>query len=137
MITNKIQHNKKALLDALSKSLGVVQTACKLVGIDRSTFYKYVKEDDEFKEAVENIEQEAIDFVESKLFERVEGVWIDSGKVDNNDEPIVYKSPPSDTAIIFYLKTKGKKRGYVERQEIDLGTRENQVFKIAGQEIKF
>lgn len=134
---NKTEQHKKAMIQAMQNCMANVSEATKVVGIGRTTHYQWLKDDPEYAEEVENIEQASIDFVESKLFERINGVWVDTGKVDDNDEPIIYKSPPSDTAIIFYLKTKAKKRGYVERQEIDLGTRENQVFKIAGQEIKF
>ncbi len=109
---------KKQMLEALTKSLGVVKTACSLVGISRETHYRWTREDENYKLAVENIADEAIDFVESKLFEKINGVTIQSG-VDKEGEPIVYDHPPSDTAIIFYLKTKGKKRGYIERQEVD------------------
>jgi len=95
---NKTEQHKKAVIEALEKSLGVVTTACKLVGIGRTTFYQWLKEDQEFAEKVTDIENIALDFVESKLFENV--------KDGNTSE------------IIFYLKTKGKKRGYIERQEI-------------------
>lgn len=98
MKTNKIQQTKKALLDALQASLGVVTTACQKVGCDRSTFYKYVNEDEEFAEAVSELSNVSLDFAESQLFKRMQD--------------------GSDAAIIFYLKTKGKQRGYVERQEI-------------------
>ena len=91
--------HKKAMLNALTKSLGVVTTACKFVDISRETHYRWLREDTEYKEAVESIADIAIDFAESKLHDSIEN--------------------GSDTAIIFYLKTKGKKRGYVERQEID------------------
>jgi hypothetical protein len=97
--SNKIQHTKKALLEALEKSLGVVTTACKQVGIDRSTFYRYYKEDEEFKIEVDDLSNVAIDFAESQLFKQIQ---------DGNP-----------TSTIFYLKTKAKKRGYVERQEIE------------------
>jgi transcriptional regulator of acetoin/glycerol metabolism len=40
---------KANLLEALEKSLGVVTTACSKVGCSRETFYKYCKEDEEFK----------------------------------------------------------------------------------------
>ena len=46
--SNKKQHTKKAILTALEKSLGVVTTACRQVGINRTTYYKYLKEDKEF-----------------------------------------------------------------------------------------
>lgn len=115
---NRTEHNKKAVIEALEKSLGIVSTACKAAGVGRTQFYTWVKEDADFKKQVDEIEGVALDYVESKLFEKIDGVYINQGHDNENEEARVYKVPPSDTAIIFYLKTKGKKRGYVERQEI-------------------
>ena len=95
---NKIEQHKKALIQALEKSLGVVTTACKQVGIGRTTFYNYVNEDETFRKDVEDIDNIALDFAESQLHKQIQ---------DGNT-----------TATIFLLKTKGKKRGYIERQEI-------------------
>lgn len=96
---NKIQQYKKALLEALEKSLGVVTTACKTVGVDRGTFYRYYNEDAAFKTAVDELENVALDFAESQLHKQIQ-----NGEV---------------SSTIFYLKTKGKKRGYIERQETE------------------
>lgn len=108
--SNKIQHTKKALIEALEKSLGVVTTACKLVGVNRTTFYQYIKDDPEFAEAVKDIDEVTIDFAESQLHKQIK---------DGNT-----------TATIFYLKTKGKKRGYVEKTEIDFSTDNNEEIPI-------
>lgn len=86
------------MIEALEKSLGVVTTACKSVGIARQTHYEWFKEDENYRRAVEDIADVALDFAESKLHKQIE--------------------QGDTTACIFYLKTKGKKRGYVERQEI-------------------
>ena len=94
---NKTEHKKKALLDALEKSLGVVTTACKKVGIGRTMFYEYMK-DNNFREQVDDLQNVALDFAESQLHKQIQ---------DGNT-----------AATIFYLKTKGKNRGYVERHEI-------------------
>src|SRR5437016_1260762 len=94
----KTDTKKKQCLAALEKSLGIVTDACKTMKIHRSTFYDWYKADKEFAEAADSINDLALDFAESQLFERIR-----SGDT---------------TATIFYLKTKGKKRGYVERQEI-------------------
>lgn len=117
---DKLDTNKKTILEALEQSKGIVTDACKACGIPRSTFYNWLKEDAEFKEAVEEIQEVAIDYVEGKLFQKIDGVTVKGkGSYDEETgEPPVYEIPPSDTAIIFYLKTKGKKRGYVERQEL-------------------
>ena len=98
---NKTQSDtlkKKAIIEALEKSLGVVTTACKNVGIARSTFYEWYKKDEEFKAEVNSISDLALDFAESQLHKQIQD--------------------GSTGATIFYLKTKGKKRGYVERHEI-------------------
>jgi predicted transcriptional regulator len=96
---DKSRHIKKeTLLKALEKSLGVVTVACKKAEIPRSTFYKWLNDDEKFAKDVTDIENIALDFAESQLHKQI---------ADN-----------STPATIFYLKTKGKKRGYVERQEI-------------------
>ncbi len=97
-MTTNSDTKKKNLIQALEKSLGIVTTAWKDVGCARSTFYKYYDNDKEFRKKVDNIENYTLDFVESQLHK----------KIKDGDT----------TSIIFYCKTKGKKRGYIERQEI-------------------
>ena len=86
------------MIEALKESLGIVSTACSKVGICRTSHYDWMNEDEEYNKSINDISEEAIDFVESALFK----------KIKEGDT----------TSIIFYLKTKGKKRGYIERQEI-------------------
>lgn len=114
--------NRKAkMLVALEEAHGIVTTACKNADVARSTFYQWCEMDKDFKAAVDSINDTAIDFVESKLFQKINGVTI--GKPDGEGNIVTYEVPPSDTAIIFYLKTKAKSRGYVERQEVDHTTK--------------
>ena len=98
---NKSRHIKKeSILEALEKSLGVVTMACKSADVPRSTYYKWLKEDEEFTKAVKDIENIALDFGESQLHKQIG---------DGNT-----------SATIFFLKTKGKKRGYIGRNELDI-----------------
>jgi hypothetical protein len=108
---------KKEVVEALSECYGIVTDACRKVGLARSTYYSWLSEDDEFKKAVEETQEEAIDFVEGKLFQKINGVRVRKTTDEKTGEDVVYDLPPSDTAIIFYLKTKGKKRGYIEKTE--------------------
>ena len=88
---------KKMFLAAYRQSKSNITLACLSVGISRVTYYKWREKDEKFRQECEDIEEEAIDFVENKLF----------GRINDNDT----------TAMIFFLKTKGKKRGYVEKVE--------------------
>jgi|TARA_R110002020_G_scaffold89244_2_gene218470 hypothetical protein len=100
---DKSRHIKKeAILQALENSLGVVTVACKQADIPRSTYYKWLKEDEEFAKSVKDIENIALDFGESQLHSQMK---------DGNT-----------SATIFFLKTKGKKRGYIERNELDISS---------------
>lgn len=94
----RTQERKRAVIEALQESLGIVTTACINAGIDRSTFYEWVKNDAEFAKTVDDIEDVTLDFVEGKLLQNVNA----------NDTQ----------SILFYLKTKGKRRGYTERTEV-------------------
>jgi hypothetical protein len=96
--TTKTTHKKELMIEALRKSLGIVTTACLNVGIERSTHYDWLKLDSDYKAKVEALDDVVLDFAESQLHKSI-----------NNG---------SDTATIFFLKTKGKKRGYIEKQEI-------------------
>jgi len=98
-MSTKVNIKKKLMLEALRKSLGIVTNACKEVGIDRTLYYRWLKEDDEFRHKVEELEDIALDFAESMLLKKIK------------DE--------DTTAIIFYMKTKGKKRGYIEKHEVN------------------
>lgn len=89
--------SNKLIVSTYEKKGCNVSATCVALGIERRTFYnwrqKYPALDEKLKEAEESI----IDFTESKLVEKV------------NDGDI--------TAIIFMLKTRGKRRGYVETVE--------------------
>jgi transcriptional regulator of acetoin/glycerol metabolism len=39
---------KKAMIEALEQSLGIVTTACKKVGINRKTHYDWLKTDEDY-----------------------------------------------------------------------------------------
>jgi hypothetical protein len=112
---DKTEQHKKAMLDALEKSLGVVTSACKSVGVGRTTHYLWVDTDPEYKAAVEELSGVAIDFAESQLHKQI--------KEGNS------------TATIFFLKTKGKKRGYVERQEVDVSSGKLFQIEVLGEDL--
>jgi hypothetical protein len=91
-----LSKEQNRFLEALKLSLGNVTGACAKVKVSRQTYYNWMK-NPEFADAVEEVNESNLDYAESKLLSLI-----------RNENP---------TAIIFYLKTKGKKRGYIERME--------------------
>ena len=96
----KTEKDKKTFLKILKGNGGNINDACNSTNISRRTIYVWIKKEEWFKESVDDIREIGIDNVESALYKNaIEG---------------------NTTAQIFYLKTQGKKRGYVERSELDL-----------------
>ena len=119
---------KVKMLEALATTYGRVTDAAKIVDIDRTTHYRWLREDEEYKQAAESVGEIALDFVEGKLFELIDGA---QKEVLTDAGPIMVKDTPNPTACIFYLKTKGKKRGYVERQEVTGADGDKVVIQIS------
>ena len=91
----KSEQTKDRFIENLKKSGGIITTACERTKISNTTYYRWYREDKTFAEKVDAVNEEQIDHVESKLMELIE-----SGDT---------------TSTIFYLKTKGKKRGWSEK----------------------
>jgi len=77
-----------------------ITATCTALGISRKTFYEWKEKKKKLAEGLEEVDESILDWAESKLKEHI----------DNNDLQ----------ALIFFLRTKGKKRGYVEKTETDV-----------------
>ena len=92
--------SKEAFIIAYKENFGNITISCEAAGVGRGQYKSWCENDPEFRKRLAEIEPEEImlDFGEQKLMERI---------------------ARGDTlATMFLLKTKGKRRGYVERQEV-------------------
>lgn len=89
---------KQNLIRVLEGAGNNVSEACKQVGVSRAVFYKWKNKDKKFCAAIDELIERVKDNVETSLYKEAIG-----GNV---------------TAQIFFLKTRCRDRGYVEKQEI-------------------
>lgn len=88
---------KTVFLKALEASMGVVSVALKLTNLSRTTYRDWCLSDATFKRQAEEITEWALDFSEAQLLR-----LIGEGDI---------------LAIAFFLRTKGRKRGYGTAQQ--------------------
>lgn len=98
MAKQKVTHDD--LVKMYEKKGGNISATCAALNITRQTFFNYRNSSKQLAERLDNVTESLIDFAESKLMEKVNECDL--------------------TAIIFFLKTKGKNRGYVEKVENEL-----------------
>lgn len=91
-----LRGKKKLMIEALKKNLGSVTHATRAVGIGRTTHYHWLNTDTEYKKEAEEIEEYIMDLVENVLYNKI----------------ILEKDTQS---ILFYLRTKGARRGFIEK----------------------
>jgi hypothetical protein len=89
----------EAIAQALEASVGNISHAARSLKVTRQTLYNRIKESPTLKAALEDARETALDNAESALQSAVlaKEAW----------------------AVCFTLKTIGKGRGYVERNEVD------------------
>lgn len=86
------------IVEAIRQERGFVSRAARRLGCSRMTVYRATEKYASVREAIEDAREDMKDTAEAKLYQQ-----IDEGNT---------------TALIFYLKTQAKDRGYVERQEL-------------------
>ena len=96
-----VKRRQQAFLEAYDKSLSNISVACKTIGISRNTFYEWLKKYPEFNAKITEFDEGIIDFAETMLMKNIR--------------------EQKEASIFFFLKTKGKSRGYIERQELEHG----------------
>ncbi|WP_200355469.1 hypothetical protein [Pelagicoccus mobilis] len=75
--------------------LGNVTKACEETGVSRRTYYNYYKDDTEFRQEIDGLKDEQIDFAVAALWKLIEA--------------------GNQQAIFFYLRTQGRDRGWNEK----------------------
>jgi hypothetical protein len=84
--------------EAIRKTGGVLAAAARALGCDRSTIHRYVNDYATVREAYEEANETNLDIAEGKLLEQVRA------------------GDPKQ--IQFFLRTKGRSRGYGDKMEV-------------------
>jgi len=101
-VLNKTRHSNEKytaekIIEALKTSRGMIAVAARVLGCDRKTIYNAIQRHPAINEVVAGERELMVDSAELKLIEAI------------------HKG--QSWAIAFCLKTQGRSRGYVERQE--------------------
>jgi len=94
----KLENYKKAIID----SGGFITKTAEILGITHPSVSGYIKAHPELQELIRSINEKHLDFAEAQLLTLIK--------------------EKDKAAIFFYLKCKGKDRGYIERAEYDIKT---------------
>lgn len=88
----------KDVEEALRLCAGIRGAAALKLGTSTTTISNYILRSPHLQKVIEEIEEQHLDMAESKLLQGIKA--------------------GDKTYVIFYLKTKGKARGYTERAEV-------------------
>lgn len=106
--------DKLRFLEILQNKNYNVSKACKEFGCDRTTYRDWKKKEPWFEQAIDDMKEADIDDAEETLRILRKGI----PQKDASGKVIGWLVAPVPAATIFFLKTKGKSRGYIETTEI-------------------
>ena len=98
-MTKKLTDKQSKFIELLPTLNMNVSECCKQLNIGRSTYYEWLDKSDTFKQKRDDAQESLYDLVEDKIYEQIKG--------------------GNTTMLIFFAKTKMKRRGYVETQQIE------------------
>jgi hypothetical protein len=97
---NKQRYKPAQVIAALAHTRGMVYLAAERLGCDPDTVYNYAKRYASVRDAIAKYRGKTTDIAELKLYEAI--------------------SDGSLPAIMFYLRTQGRERGYVEKFDVSI-----------------
>jgi predicted transcriptional regulator len=106
----KPRYKAQQVIDAITEAKGFVSDAASILGCSRTTVHDYINKYSTVADALDDVREQRHDRVENKLLDA-----IDQGNI---------------AAIIFYLKTQCKDRGYVERTQQEITGKDGEPQKI-------
>lgn len=99
LVTERIRLQKDMFVKELKSRLGLIMMTCEATGISHDTVKNWARTDQKFLEQISGVQEYTLDAVEQRFLKKI---------IDEGDT----------TAMIFYLKTKGKNRGFSTRLEL-------------------
>lgn len=94
--------SNERIVSIYKKKLGNISATCDALNISRQSFYTWKEKSPALQRMLDDADESLLDWAETKLIEQIN---------ENNL-----------TALIFFLKTKGKKRGYIEQIDKNITT---------------
>lgn len=112
---------KREFLAVLQQFGNHIANACKAYGINRSTYYGWLEQDEWFKSEIDQINEAEIDDAEQMHRYLRQGIP-QIVKVTNPDGTVIermigWEEKPDRYALEFYLSRKGKTRGWGEKSK--------------------
>jgi predicted DNA-binding protein YlxM (UPF0122 family) len=102
--------------------------------VSRQTVYNWIEKSKKLSAELTQAQESLLDFAESQMALLIQGVpkFLRDKKGDfilHNKEKVFdgFIIPPNPNLIQFFLKTKGKSRGYVEKNELEV---KHQVYEV-------
>lgn len=95
---NEVSRRKAFFLRVVRQRMGAIHISLEDCGISDFAYETWCKNDEHFRREVLRCREMRLDFAEAQLLKNIQ-----AGK---------------EASLIFFLKTQGKRRGYVERTEI-------------------